>query len=265
MNDPKTTPREKARRAGAFALIGTLAACLVFALIIIVLGVKLHRQDALLADTQKQLAQGKTDGAKAQQELDKANTAAADLKSQLDKANAKSADIQAQLDLAKSASADLQTQVDIGKTRSADAQAQLDKSKAQSADLQNQVSQATAGSTQLLTQLDQAKIQSMDLQARLQKAEENIAQLQPMLMKTRHMPVTESFEKAYFGRGFTLHVNNLNQQPLSVSLTINSQGKARSQSNVIGGASTLNVENLAAGDTVAIASDGYDTANLTAQ
>jgi hypothetical protein len=50
-----------------------------------------------------------------------------------------------------------------------------------------------------------------------------------------------------------------------VNLTVSSQGKSRSQSNVIGAAATLNVDNLAAGDTVVIASDGYDPVNLSAQ
>jgi multidrug efflux pump subunit AcrA (membrane-fusion protein) len=265
MNDPKATQHQKGKHTGALALLGSFAACLLFAIIVIVLGVKVHRRDAQLADTQKQLAQAKSDGAKAQAELDKANTASADLKTQLDKAKSQSADLQSQVDQAKSASADLQTQLDKAKAQTADVQAQLDKSKAQSADLQSQLAQATAGSRQLLTQLDQAKIQSMDMQQRLQKAEADVAQLQPMLLKTRQMPVTTSFEKEHWGRGVTLHVNNLNQQPLSVNITISSQGKTRSQSNVIGAAATLNVEKLATGDTVDIASDGYDTTHLTVQ
>jgi septal ring factor EnvC (AmiA/AmiB activator) len=263
MNNPKATPHQKAGQAGAFALLGAVGACLLFAIIVIVLGVKIHRRDAQLADTQKQLTEAKSDGAAAQTELAKTKTAAEDLQSQLEKAKAQSADLQSQLDQSKSAATDLQSQLDKSRTQTADVQAQLDKSEAQSADLQNQLGQASAGSTQLLTQLDQAKIQSMDMQQRLQKAESDIAQLQPMLLKTRHMPVTTSFDKEHWGHGVTLHVNNLDQQPLSVSLAINSQGKTRSQSNVIGAAATLNVEKLATGDTVDITSDGYDPAHLT--
>ncbi len=265
MKDSKDTHQEKARKAGAFALLGTFAACLLFAFIIIVLGFKVHGRDAQLAAIQTQLAQAKSDGTKTQAELDKANTASADVKSQLEKAKSQSAELQSQVDQAKSASADLQTQLDKAKAQTADVQAQLDKSKAQSADLQNQLTQATAGSTQLLTQLDQAKIQSMDMQQRLQKAESDIAQLQPMLLKTRHMPVTTTLEKEHWAHGVTLHVNNLNQQPLSVNITISSQGKNRSQSNVIGAAASLNVDKLAGGDTVDIASDGYDSMHLTIQ
>jgi|HubBroStandDraft_5_1064220.scaffolds.fasta_scaffold54008_2 septal ring factor EnvC (AmiA/AmiB activator) len=266
MSDAKTTQNEKVRRTGAFALLGVFAACLILALLTLVLAVKVHRRDAQLADTQKQLEQAKSDSAKTKSELDKATSNAADLKAQLDKAKSQSADLQAQLDQAKPAAADLQSQLDKAKAQTADVQAQLDKSKAQSADLQNQLNQATAGSTQLLTQLDQSKIQTMDLQARLQKAEADVAQLQPMLLKTRHMPVTTSFEKEHWGHGITLHVNNLNQQPLTVAVTINSKGAPpRTQSNVIGAAATLNVDKLVAGDSVVVASDGYDPVNLTAQ
>jgi septal ring factor EnvC (AmiA/AmiB activator) len=266
MRDANTNQNGKTRKAGAFALLGTFVACLILAILTLVLGVKVHSRDTQLSDTQKQLAQAKSDGAKTKSELDKVTSEEADLKTQLDKAKSQSADLQAQLDQAKPALADMQSQLDKSKTQTADVQAQLDKSKAQSADLQNQLGQATAGSTQLLTQLDQSKIQSMDLQARLQKAEADIAQLQPMLLKTRHMPVTTSFEKEHWGKGITLHVNNLNQQPLAVEITIDSKGNPpRSQSNVIGAAGTLNVDKLAGGDSVVVASDGYDTLNLTAQ
>jgi len=263
MNDPKAAHHPKSPQTGAIALLATFAACVVFAIIIIVLGVKVHSRSAELADTQKQLAQAQSDRTKAQADLAKAAAATADLQSQLDKAKSQSTDLQAQLDQGKSSLSDLQTQLDKGKAQTAEVQAQLDKSKAQSADLQNQLNQATAGSTQLLTQLDQAKIQSMDMQSRLQKAESDIAQLQPMLLKTRHMPVTTSFDKEHWGHAVTLRVNNLNRQPLSVNLSINSQGKSRSQSNVIGAAATLNVDKLESGDTVVVASDGYDPVNLT--
>jgi ribose 5-phosphate isomerase len=79
------------------------------------------------------------------------------------------------------------------------------------------------------------------------------------------MPVTTSFEKEKWGRGLTLHLNNLQQQPLTLNITIEGPDKTRRQSNVVGAGSTLNVEKLAAGDKVAIASDGFESVNLTAQ
>jgi hypothetical protein len=116
----------------------------------------------------------------------------------------------------------------------------------------------------MLTEMDQAKIQALDLQARLHKAEADIAQLQPMLLKARHMPVTATFEKTH-GDRFTLHINNLDRQPLTVSVTVANAGKTRSQSNVIGAGATLNVEKLTAGDSVTVAGDGYDPLNLTVE
>ncbi len=265
MKDSHPVHQETAENAGVIALVVSLAACVLFAVVIIVLGFKVHRRDAQLADTQKQLVQAKSDGAKAKAELDKANAAGADLKAQLEKEKSVSVDLQSQVDQGKSALADLQAQMDKARAQTTELQAQLDKSKAQSTDLQNQLTQAAAGSTQLLTQLDQAKIQSMDMQQRLQKAEADIAQLQPMLLKERHMPVATTFEKEHWGRGVTLHLNNLNEQPLSVNISIVSQGASRSQSNVIGAAGALSLEKLSNGDTVDIASDGYEAVHLTVQ
>ena len=263
MNDAKAESHPKTKNPLPF--LGVIAGCLVLAILTIILGVKVHTLDSKLADTQKQLAQAKTDGAQAQSDLDKAKSAAADLQTQVNKSKGQITDLHAQLDVGKDASKDLQAQIDKAKAQAVDQQAQLDKSRAQATDLEAQLHQSNAGSTQLLSQLDQAKIQSMDLQSRLQKAESDIAQLQPMLLKTRHMPVSTSFEKEKWGRGVTLHVNNLNQQPLTVNITITGSEKTRTQSNVVGAGAILNVDKLATGDTVSIASDGFETVNLPAQ
>lgn len=264
MNDAKTQKHEKTGKMGP--LLGILVTWLLLAVVTIILAVKVHSLGAKLADTQKQLAQAKTDGAAAQAELDKAKATATDLQDQLTKAKAASADLQTQLDQSKEATSQLQAQMDKAKAMAVEQQAQIDKSKAQAADLQNQLNQAIAGSTQLLTQLNQTKIQSMDLQSRLQKAESDLAQLQPMLLKAGRMPVTTSFEKEKWGHGLTLHVNNLQQQPLTVNITIEgTDNNTRRQSNVVGAAGTLNVEKVAAGDRVTIASEGFESVNLTAQ
>jgi septal ring factor EnvC (AmiA/AmiB activator) len=254
---------ENRRRAGAFALLATFVGCIVFGLLLIVVGVKLSHRNAQLADVQKQLDQAKKDGESAQSDLEKAKQSAADLQTQLTKAKGQVTDMQSQLDLANSKTTDLQNQVDRAKAQTAEVQGQLDKSKAQSADLQNQLAQTAAGSQQLLTQLDQAKIQAMDQDSKLQKAQADIAALQPMLLKVRHMPVTTSLEAAHWGKGATLRINNLDQQPLNVSVTVSGQGSPRSQSNVIGAGATLNVDKLAAGDNVVVASEGYDPISLT--
>jgi septal ring factor EnvC (AmiA/AmiB activator) len=263
MNDAKPQQPAKTRRSGS--LLGTVAACVVLVVVLIVFGVKVRSLDAKLTDTQNQLAKAKTDAAQQQTELEKAKSDSTDLQTELNKAKTQQSDLQSQLDQSKDASDQLQTQLDKAKAQSVDLQAQVDKARAQSADLQTQVSQATAGSAQLLTQLDQAKIQSMDLQSRLQKAESDLAQLQPLLLKTRHMPVTTSFEKGHWSSSYTLHVNSLNPQPLTVNITITGSGGTRTQSNVIGVGGTLDVGKLAAADKVAIASDGYDPVAVIVQ
>jgi septal ring factor EnvC (AmiA/AmiB activator) len=264
MSDAKTPEKEKTGKQKP--MLGVLIACIVLAIVVVVQLVKAHGLEAKLADSDKQLAQAKSDGTAVQADLDKAKSASADLQDQLTKAKSQQADLQTQLDQSKEASSQLQAQLDKAKAVTVDLQAQLEKSKAQAADFQSQLNQATAGSTQLVSQLDQAKIQSMDLQSRLQKAESDLAQLQPMLLKVGRMPVTTSFEKEKWGHGLTLHLNNLQQQPLTVNITITgSDNTTRRQSNVVGAGGTLNVEKLAAGDKVTIASDGFESIEIVAQ
>jgi hypothetical protein len=263
MNDAIDPKLDKARKRGP--LLGILITWLLLAVITIILAVRVHSLDAKLSNTQKQLDKAKSDGAAAQAELDKAKTAATDLQDQLTKAKSQQADTQTQLDQSKEAVSQLQGQLDKAKAVAVDQQAQLDKAKAQAADFQGQLNQATAGSRQLLSQLDQYKIQSMDLQSRLQKAESDLAQLQPLLLKAGRMPVATSFEKEKWGHGFILHVNNLQQQPLTVNVTIVGPDNTRRQSNVIGAGGTLNVEKLATGDRVTVASDGFESVQTTVQ
>ena len=79
------------------------------------------------------------------------------------------------------------------------------------------------------------------------------------------MPVTTSLEKVQGGRSFTLHINNLYLQPVSVDISITGADKARSQHSIIGSGATQNVEKLAAGESVSITSEGYDPVKLTVQ
>jgi uncharacterized membrane-anchored protein YhcB (DUF1043 family) len=261
MSDPKPPQKEKRKRPES--LIGILAAFAVLAIVIILLGVKIGRLNTQVAADQKDLADSKSDAAQVQNQLNQATATSADLKTQLDKANGQLADAKAQTDLAKEASAQLQAQMDRAKAQMADLQSQLDKSKAQSADLVSQLNQANAGSAQMLTQLNQDKIQSMDLEARLRKAESDIAQLQPLLLKAGRIPVTASFEKLDGGRDFTLHINNLYTQPISVDVAVAGTDAKRSQSAIIGGSGTYDVEKLTAGESIVIASSGYAPMNLT--
>ena len=273
MNDTPAPSHEKGKSAGLF--FGTLAACLVLAIVIIVLGIKVQHLNARLPESQTQLASAKAELAQAQTDLAKAradNAQIAGLKVQLEADKTQSADLQSQIDKAKGQLADLQSQVEKAKAEKAESaklQAQLDQAKAQSADLQGQLTQAAAGSSQAAAQLVQAKSQVSDLQSRLQKAQSDLAKLQPLVLKVRHMPVTTSFDANTWGSsfgghsGFTLRINNLSPQPLTVDTTVTGPGTPRSQSNVIEVGATLKVEKLAAGDNVVITSEGFDPVNLT--
>jgi hypothetical protein len=109
------------------------------------------------------------------------------------------------------------------------------------------------------------------LQSKLQKAESDLAKVQPLVLKARNMPVTTSFESSQWGSsfsthsGFTLRINNLNPQPLKVDITVTGAGKTRTQSNTVAVGATVNVEKLAAGESVVIASEGYNPVRLTVQ
>ena len=244
--------------------MGILAAFLILLFVSIVLAVKVQHRDTQVSDLQKQLADAKSQAAKAESDLEKASSGTDDLKAQLAKASSAQDDLKSQIAQDRVAATQQQAQIDRDKAQQADLQSRLDKSDLQSAAFKSQLDEATAGSARMLTELDQTKIQALDLQARLQKAEGDIAQLQPMLLKARHMPVTTSFEKTR-GDRLTLHVNNLDQQPVTVSVTVDDAGKSRSQSNVIGAGATLSIERLEAGDEVTVASDGYDPLKLTAR
>jgi predicted nuclease with TOPRIM domain len=273
MSDATTPQTEKSGQAGPF--LGTLAACIVLAIVIIVLGVKVHHLNAQAADTQAQLTDAKSGSALAQAGLDKAKGQQADLQSRLDKAKSQQADLQSQLDKAKSRQADMQSRLDNAaneaKARSADLQSQLDKAKSQLSDLQAKLNQANDGSSRLQSQLDRAVSQSMDLQSRLQKAEGEVARLQPLALKARHMPVTTSFDRSHWGgsfpmqNSFMLNIVSRSSQPLKVNITIAGPEKTRTQSNVIEVGTTLKVERLAAGDKVVIVSEGFDPVSLTVQ
>lgn len=244
--------------------VGILAAFLILLGLGIVLSVKIQRRDSQVADLQEQLADATSQAAKAQADLDKASSGTESLKAQIAKAAAGADDLKAQIAQDRLAATQQQDQIDKGRAQKADLQSRLDMSETQSAAFKSQLDQETAGSARMLTELDQSKIQALDLQGRLQKAEDDLAQLQPLLVKARHMPVTTSFERTH-GDRLTLHVNNLDRQPLTVSVTVDEAGKTRSQSTVIGSGASLNVEKLQAGDGVTVACDGYDTLKLTAQ
>jgi uncharacterized phage infection (PIP) family protein YhgE len=257
----QATARHQQRKVERGLFLALVGALVLLAIVFIVHLLKVHKLEHELADTQKQLTAATNDAKQAHADLDKATGQVADLQSQLDQSKSHATDLQAQLDQAKQSTGQLTAQLDKSKAETADLQTKLNSSRAQTADLQNQLNQANSGSAQLVSQLDQAKIQTMDLQARLQKAESDLSQLQPLLLRARHIPLTTSIDK--HAGSYILHIRNLYLQPLSVDISISGPDKTRSQTNVIGGGETLNVDKLAAGENVVVSSDGYDPINLT--
>jgi hypothetical protein len=253
---------EEIRHPGSAEVIVTASLVAILVGVVVLFGLKVHHLNAAVADSQKQLVQAKADAAKAQTEIDKGKADTVALQAQLDKAKTQ---IQSDAEMAKLAEAQQQTQQDKAKGASTELISQLEAAKAHSADMQAQLDRAAAGSSQLVAQLDQEKIKAMDLQARLQKAESDNSELRPILLKTGHMPVTTSLEKAPGGGTFILHVNNLYQQPVSVDIAVIGGKKSRSQHNVIGSGATQNVELLASGENVVITSAGYEPVKLTVQ
>jgi hypothetical protein len=265
MTDAKKPWREKIKHAGSSLELLGAGLFLAILVLVIILGFKVHGLNSEVADAQKQLADANAATALAQTDLGQAKAASASLQSQLDNAKSQQSNLQSQVELSKSTSTQMQARLDRDKDASDQLQARLDSDKVHATELRAQLDQTTSGSTQLLSDLNQAKIQSMDLQARLQKAESDIAALQPLLMKTGHMPVTTSFEKVPGGRSFTLHVNNLYLQPVSVDITATGGEKTLSQHSIIGSGATQNVEKLVAGENVVITSEGYDPVRLVVQ
>jgi predicted nucleic acid-binding Zn-ribbon protein len=264
MNDTPTPLDEKSGRKGA--LLGLLAACIILAIVATILGSRVGHLKTEISDVQAQLAAAKADTAQAQTDLGAAKAAAADLRSQLDKAKTSCTDLQAQVDKAKGESAGLASEVEGAKAQGAKQvaaiQAQLEKANAREADLQGQLGQATAWSTQLQVQLGQAKSRSAFLETKLQKAEGDIAKLQTVAQKARHLPVTTFFDRN--GAGFTAHssytmsINSLQTEPLKLDITVTNPQRTRTQSSTVEYGATLKVDKLSSGDSVLIASQGFD-------
>jgi len=270
------TPRlETCSQRGS--MLAVLAVCLGLAILVIVLSFRVHSLKTQVAtkgaDTHQQAAPAKPDNTQALADLDKAKGALAQLQLKLDQATSRQGDLQSDLAKARARSADLQSQLDGARASSAELQSQLDKAKSQSADLEGRLDQAASKSSQLLSQLDQERGRSADLQSRLKKAEGEIAGLQPLVHRARRMPVATSVERAQgslFGLAsskvsFTLHISNLSLEPLSVAITVTGPEATRSVSGTIAGRTTLDIEKLAGGENVAIASESYDPVSVTVQ
>lgn len=221
-------PKEKSKRAGAS--VGILVACVVLAIVCVYFGTRIRGQNAALADVKAQLAQSIS----------------------------RASEIQANLDAAKAQSSGLQAQLASDQGQRSDLQAQLDQVKAQ-------LNRAAQESAAYRAQLDQARSHAADTQAQLTKAQGDLTRLHPLIVEARQLPLVATFEKSFWDRGFTLHINNSSSAELKLKITISGAEKTYNQMAVIEGGAALNVERLPAGEVVVIASDGFDPLSLTAR
>jgi hypothetical protein len=240
--------------------------CLVFAIGAVVLACAVYRLNSAATIEKAQLAQAASENDQLKADLGKANARATDLQLQLDRAKSLRSDLQAQLEKAQISQSDLQTQLEKART---DLRSQADKAEAQASEMQAQfqakINSASVDSSRLRKDLDQAKGQAEGLKSQLAKAQVDLARLHPFALKARALPVAASFEKNFWDHGFTLHVKNLNADPLKVNITVATTGNALAQSVTMEGGGAINVGNLAAGAKVVIESAGYDTLSVTAQ
>ena len=266
MNETTAPQQEKGGQTGTDWW--PYAACLVLAVVAIVLGVKAHHLNVQLADTQAQLISMKSETSQVLSDLDKTRAASADLQAQLDKAKAACGDFQSQFEKAKASCGDLQAQLDKaaadGAKQVADLQAKLVIANAQSAGLKAQLDQANAKSSQLAGQLALVQGQSTALQAQVKKDESDLAKLKPYYDRARQLPVKASIVQSSWDRtSYTLTVTNLRFDPLKVDVTTCEDGTEKTQTSVIAKGGTLEIGKLSAGCVLTIASEGFDPMYLT--
>jgi septal ring factor EnvC (AmiA/AmiB activator) len=238
------------------------AAVLFLAAIVAALAYAAYHLDSVAAHGKEQLALADSKIGQAKADLGMANARSAELQLQIESIGSQTADLKAQLDKAQARQSGLESQL---QRALADLRSQADNARVRESDFQAVIKSSHDASSGLLKELEQAKSQAKDLEAQLAKTQGDLAKLQPLAIKARVPPLTTSFEKGFWDRGFTLHVKNLNPDPLSVNIKITGLGTAFARSATMEGGGSLNVENLAAGMRVAIESAGYDTMTVTVQ
>jgi DNA repair exonuclease SbcCD ATPase subunit len=255
--------KEENRRPGA--PFGFLAACLVLAIAAIVLGTKVHKQSAELADRNAQLAQSNSSGAKARADLEDAKSQGLALQAQLASVGNQRTEFQEQLGVAKRQIAGFQAQVASGQSQLADLQSQLTSAKTQVAEAQAKAAGDEGQLRDLQSQLDAAKGQLAGTNAELSKAQVDLTRLHPMLVEARRIPITAAFEKSFWDHGYTLHLSNNATAALKVRIEISGSEPTRYQSAVLDGGAAVSIMRLPPGEKVVITSEGYDPLSLTAQ
>jgi chromosome segregation ATPase len=174
-------------------------------------------------------------------------------------------EVQAQLGVAKRQIAGFQAQASGEEGRRADLESQLNSAKTQIAAAQAQAAADQGQQRDLQSQLDSAKSQLASVQADLAKAHGDLTRLHPLLVEARRLPITASFEKSYWDRGFTLHLTNNATGALKVGVAISGSEPARYQAAVLDGGAAVSIMRLPPGEKVVITSEGYDPLSLTAQ
>jgi uncharacterized phage infection (PIP) family protein YhgE len=239
---------------------GAIAACAILAIATIVLAYSVHQGNNAAADLRGQLNQATSEITGLKADVDKANSAAAGLRSQLDSTQGQLADFKSQLGQAQSQKAAAQSQLAKAQDERAAMQRQVDNEKAQLSESQARLDQANNKVSALSKDLDEAKSQSADLRSQLAKAQEQASVQAPKLLS---MPIATEFKKSFWGSSYTLHVTNLNPDPLVLSITV--AGRNAPIAATIKSGATFDVDGLAAGTSVAIAGGDYASVNLTAR
>jgi len=259
-NDEHLLHDEERKPAGSSVAIRVI--CFILAIAAIGLGWEVLQQKKDLASSAAQLTQAQSETDQAKADLAKANSQSSDQKAQLDKANSLRADLQTQLDRAQTRQSALQSQLE--KTRT-ELQAQVDKAKAQAADMQGEIARANDASTQTRRELDRVRAQADDLKSQLASSQAEVARLQPVVTKARILPIAATFEKGFFSRKFTMSVKNTGSEALKVTVASAGNDKAPLQAATIEAGGTLKVEDVAAGASLVIQSEGYDPLSVTAK
>lgn len=250
-------PRAADRKKGS--ALGIVCVLLVAALV--VLAVMLWNKSKTSTELDSKLAQTTTDNSQLHSDLDRANSSVTDLRKQLEAGTASQASIKSQLDTAIAAQAALKS--DLAKARS-DQKSLQQTAKDQESALQNQVQQATDQTNSLQKQLDQQKSENSELKSKLADAQANVEKAQPpaaaAAKQQEAVPVSATFEKAFFGSHYTLHMKDVGHDALDVTVSVD--GSARPASKIQPG-STTEVGDLKDGQTVMISSEGYQPLSLT--
>ena len=262
ISQPSTLHQEDSH-GNAKTPFGLRAACTVLAITAAILAFIVFQRNSLLIESRSQLAQANAEATQTKGDLTGAKAQSASLQAQLDKDKSQQADLSAQMGKLQTDQKALQGQIKTLQDGRSSLQSELTNAKAETTNLQSRLSQSEDRATALSKQLDAANSESADLRSQLDKAQANAAPAQPAAMVARTMPISTSFEKAFMG-GYTLHVSNLDPAALKVTISVGATDKTPIVTTIASGA-RFDVKRVAAGSSVVIAGDGYQTVNLTAR